>query len=81
MVRSMIYKEMKLFLPTKITQDNLHKKTLRARKHLMLFRKNEVGVDKIKLVSYSITEFSKLTYLQIQNVIDQVIIKNCSLGE
>ena len=77
--RSMIYKEMKPFLP-KITQDNLRKKTLRARKHLMLFGKNGVGIDKIKLVSYSATEISKLTYLQIQNVIDQVILKTVSLG-
>jgi len=57
--RSMIYKEMKPFLPN-ITQDNLCKKTLRARKHLMLFGKNGVGIDKIKLVSYSATEISKL---------------------
>jgi hypothetical protein len=70
--RSMIYKEMKPFLPTKITQDNLRKKTLRARKHLMLFGKNGVGIDKIKLVSYSATEISKLTNTQIQNVINQV---------
>jgi hypothetical protein len=69
--RSMIYKEMKPFLP-KITQDNLRKKTLRARKHLMLFGKNGVGIDKIKLVSYSATEISKLNNAQIQNVIDQV---------
>jgi len=71
----MIYKEMKPFLPTKITQDNLCKKTLKARKHLILFKKNGVEIDKIKLVSYSITKISKLTYLQIQNVIDQVISK------
>ena len=70
--RSMIYKEMKPFLPTKITQANLRKKTHRARKHLMLFGKNGVGIDKIKLVSYSATEISKLTNTQIQNVIDQV---------
>ncbi len=80
MARSMIYKEMKPFLPTKITQDNLRKKTLRARKHLMLFGKNGVGIDKIKLVSYSATEISKLTYLQIQNVIDQVISKTVPSG-
>ena len=49
---------MKPFLPTKITQDNLRKKTLRARKHLMLFGKNGVEIDKIKLVSYSATEIS-----------------------
>ncbi|GBC03551.1 hypothetical protein RclHR1_00520003 [Rhizophagus clarus] len=45
----MIYKEMKPFLPTKITQDNLHKKTLRTRKHLIIFGKNGVGINKIKL--------------------------------
>ncbi|GBB96444.1 hypothetical protein RclHR1_27590003 [Rhizophagus clarus] len=70
--RSMIYKEMKPFLPTKITQANLRKKTHRARKHLMLFGENGIGLDKIKLVSYSATEISKLTNAQIQNVIDQV---------
>ncbi|PKY49300.1 hypothetical protein RhiirA4_465226 [Rhizophagus irregularis] len=58
--RSMIYKEMKPFLPTKVTQANLHKKTHRARKRLMLLGKNGVGIDKIKLVSYSATDFSKL---------------------
>ena len=56
MARLMIYKKIKPFLPTKITQDNLHKKTLRARKHLTLFGKNRVGIDKIKLVSYGATE-------------------------
>ncbi|UZO15863.1 uncharacterized protein OCT59_007274 [Rhizophagus irregularis] len=40
MARSKIYKEMKPFLSAKITQDNLRKKTLRARKHLTLFGKN-----------------------------------------
>ncbi len=68
----MIYKEMKLFFFTKITQANLRKKTHRVRKHLMLFGKNGVRIDKIKLVSYSVTEISKLTNAQIQNVINQV---------
>ncbi|EXX66428.1 hypothetical protein RirG_123880 [Rhizophagus irregularis DAOM 197198w] len=63
---------MKPFLPTKITQANLRKKTHRARKHLMLFGKNGIGLDKIKLVSYSATKILKLTNAQIQNVIDQV---------
>jgi hypothetical protein len=72
MAKSMIYKEIKPFLPTKITQANLCKKTHRARKHLMLFGKNGVRIDKIKLVSYSATEISKLTNAQIQNVINQV---------
>ncbi len=72
MARSMIYKKMKTFLPTKIIQANLCKKTHRVRKHLMLFGKNGIRLDKIKLVSYSATEISKLTNAQIQNVIDQV---------
>ena len=38
----------------------------------MLFGKNGVGIDKIKLVSYNTTEISKLTNAQIQNVINQV---------
>ncbi|CAI2188079.1 18722_t:CDS:2, partial [Funneliformis geosporum] len=44
----------------------------KARKHLILFGKNGVGIDKIKLVSYSVTKISKLINAQIQNVIDQV---------
>ncbi|RGB23174.1 hypothetical protein C1646_774901 [Rhizophagus diaphanus] len=75
MARSMIYKEMKPFLSTKITQANLRKKTHRARKHLMLFGKNRIELDKIKLVSYSATEISKLTNAQIQNVIDQIKVE------
>ncbi|CAH1768853.1 14193_t:CDS:1 [Entrophospora sp. SA101] len=77
--RTMIYKEMKPFLPN-ITQDNLRKKTLRARKLLMLFGKNGVGMDKIKLTTYSANEISKLTNTQIQNIIDQVKLKTVPLG-
>ena len=76
----MIYKKMKPFIFTKITQDNLHKKTFKSKKHLILFRKNGVRIDKIKLVSYSVTKILKLTYLQIQNVIDQVIPKTVPSG-
>src|SRR5438128_4923534 len=53
--RTVIYKEMKPFLPN-ITQDNLRQKTLRAR---MLFGKDGVGIDKIKQVTYSANEISK----------------------
>jgi hypothetical protein len=77
--RTMIYKEMKPFLPN-ITQDNLRKKTLRARKLLMLFGENGVGMDKIKLTTYSANEISKLTNVQIQNIIDQVNSKTVPLG-
>ena len=65
---------MKPFLPN-ITQDNLRKNTLRARKLLMLFGKDGVGIDKIKQVTYSANEISKLTNIQIQNIINQVTLK------
>ncbi|CAH1770985.1 12611_t:CDS:2, partial [Entrophospora sp. SA101] len=68
--RTMVYKEMRPFLPN-ITQDNLRKKTLRARKLLILFGKNGVGIDKIKRITYSANEISKLTNAQIQNIINQ----------
>jgi hypothetical protein len=61
MARSMIYKEIKPFLSTKITQVNLRKKTHKAKKYLILFKKNRIGIDKIKLVLYSATEILKLT--------------------
>ena len=77
--RTMIYKEMKPFLPN-ITQDNLRKKTLRARKLLMLFGKDGVGIDKIKQVTYSANEISKLTNIQIQNIINQVTLKTVPSG-
>ncbi|CAG8576315.1 4957_t:CDS:2 [Paraglomus occultum] len=77
--RTMIYKEMKHFLPN-ITQDNLRKKTLRARKLLMLFGKDGVGIDKIKQVTYSANEISKLTNVQIQNIINQVTLKTVPSG-
>ncbi|CAG8806682.1 16070_t:CDS:2, partial [Cetraspora pellucida] len=63
-----------------ITQDNLCKKTLRARKLLMLFGKDGVGIDKIKQVTYSANEISKLTNVQIQNIINQVTLKTISSG-
>ena len=47
--RTVIYKEMNPFLPN-ITQDNLRKKTLRARKLLMLFGKDGVGMSKSKIL-------------------------------
>jgi len=75
----MIYKEMKPFLPN-ITQDNLRKKTLRARKLLLLFGKDGVGIDKIKQVTYSANEISKLTNVQIQNIINQVTLKTVPSG-
>jgi len=75
----MIYKEMKPFL-SNITQDNLRKKTHRARKLLMLFGKDGVGIDKIKQVTYSANEISRLTNVQIQNVINQVTLKTVPSG-
>ena len=63
-----------------ITQDNLRKKTLRARKLRMLFGKDGVGIDKIKQVTYSANEISKLTNVQIQNIINQVTLKTVTSG-
>jgi len=41
---------MKLFLPN-ITNENLHKKTERARKILKLFGEGGVGIDRIKYIT------------------------------
>ncbi|CAG8556977.1 5413_t:CDS:2 [Paraglomus brasilianum] len=38
---------------------------------LWLFGENGVGIDKIKLITYSANEISKLADVQIQNIIDQ----------
>src|SRR5947209_16851574 len=46
----------------------------------MLFGKDGVGIDKIKQVSYSANEISKLTNVQIQNIINQVTLKTVPLG-
>ncbi|RHZ47544.1 hypothetical protein Glove_578g47 [Diversispora epigaea] len=49
--RTRLYKEILSHLPS-ITSGNLRMKTLRAKKIHMLFRKDGVGIDKIKKVSY-----------------------------
>jgi hypothetical protein len=69
--RTQIYKEMLEHL-TGVTLVALRIKTLRAKKIRKLFGKNGVGTDKIKYVTCSASEISKLTNAQIQNVIDQV---------
>ena len=66
---SIIYQEIKQLLPD-ITDVNLRKKILRARKLYKLF--NTLGIEKIKQVSYSADAISSLSYPQIQNIIDYV---------
>ncbi|CAI2196075.1 20216_t:CDS:2, partial [Funneliformis geosporum] len=49
---------------------NLRQKLLRARKIRTLF--SAVGVEKIRLISYSANAISNLSYTQTQNIIDHV---------
>ncbi|CAG8593992.1 3047_t:CDS:2 [Paraglomus brasilianum] len=65
-----------LHLPTKENDNS----KIRARKLLMLFGKDGVGIDKIKQVTYSANEISKLTNVQIQSVINQVTLKTVPSG-
>ncbi|CAG8812064.1 16007_t:CDS:1, partial [Gigaspora rosea] len=51
-----------------------------ARKICKLFGENGVGIDKVKYVTCSTNDISKLTYAQIQNIINQVTSKPVSLG-
>ena len=50
--RSQIYQEMKPFQPN-ITDVNLRKKTERAQKILKLFDEGDVGMNRIKYVTYN----------------------------
>ncbi|RHZ63522.1 hypothetical protein Glove_329g27 [Diversispora epigaea] len=70
--RTQIYKEMLEHLPG-VTAVVLRIKTLRARKIRKLFGENGVGIDKVKYVTCSANDISKLTNTQIQNIINQVI--------
>src|SRR3954451_2469848 len=69
--RSMIYKEMLQYLPN-VTLGNLRIRTHRAKNILMLFGEKGVGIDRIKLVTCSASDISRLTNTQIQNIIDYV---------
>ncbi|RIB07604.1 hypothetical protein C2G38_417445 [Gigaspora rosea] len=69
--RSTIYKEMLKYLPN-VTPGNLRIRTNRAKKFLNLFGENGVGTDKIKLVTCSASDISRLTNIQIQNIIKYV---------
>ncbi|CAG8555457.1 3576_t:CDS:2, partial [Racocetra fulgida] len=69
--RSTIYKEMLKYLPN-VTPGNLRIRTNRAKKFLNLFGENGVGTDKIKLVTCSASDISRLTNVQIQNIINYV---------
>src|SRR4051794_13104918 len=77
--RSMIYKEMLQYLPN-VTLGNLRIRTHRAKNILMLFGEKGVGIDRIKLVTYSASDISRLTNTQIQNIIDYVNDKTITNG-
>ena len=64
----MIYKEMLQYLPN-IIQGNLWIQTHRTKKFLILFREKEVGINRIKLVIYSVSNIFRLNNTQIQNII------------
>ncbi|CAH1770921.1 3481_t:CDS:1, partial [Entrophospora sp. SA101] len=66
MARTQIYNEMVPFLPG-IKREYLRKKTQKARNIYTLFK--EIGIDKIKQVTYSADAISSLTGVQIQNII------------
>src|SRR5690242_9623399 len=55
-----------------VTQGNLQIRTNRAKKILKLFGEKGVGIDKIKLVTCSASDISRLTNAQIQNIINYV---------
>ena len=69
--RSMIYKDMLQYLPN-VTLGNLRIWTHRAKNILMLFGEKGVGIDRIKLVTCSASDISRLNNTQIQNIIDYV---------
>jgi len=67
--RSMIYKDMLQYLPN-ITLGNLRIQIYRTKNILILFEKKGIGIDRIKLVIYSVSDISRLINTQIQNIID-----------
>jgi len=67
--RSMIYKDMLQYLPN-VTLGNLRIRTHRAKNILMLFGEKGVGIDRIRLVTCSVSDISRLTNIQIKYIID-----------
>ena len=59
------------YLPN-VTLGNLRIRTQRAKNILMLFGEKGVGIDRIKLVTCSASDISRLNITQIQNIIDYV---------
>src|ERR1043165_7243520 len=55
-----------------VTLGNLRIRTHRAKNILMLFGEKGVGIDRIKLVTCSASDISRLNNTQIQNIIDYV---------
>ncbi|GBB86236.1 hypothetical protein RclHR1_12680002 [Rhizophagus clarus] len=69
--RSMIYKDMLQYLPN-VTLGNLRIRTHRAKNILMLFGEKGVGINRMKLVTCSASDISRLNNTQIPNIIDYV---------
>ncbi|CAB5377963.1 unnamed protein product [Rhizophagus irregularis] len=67
MARTQIYDEMEPYLPGK-KRENLRKVTQKAKNIYTLFK--EIGIDKIRLVTYSVDAIGSLTGAQIQNIIN-----------
>ncbi len=53
-----------------ITLGNLRIQIYRTKNILILFEKKGIGIDRIKLVIYSVSDISRLINTQIQNIID-----------
>nr|CAG8622833.1 7425_t:CDS:2 [Entrophospora candida] len=78
MARTQIYNEMEPYLPG-IKREYLRKKTQKARNIYTLFK--EIGIDKIKQITYSADAISSLTGVQIQNIINRFPKKNAHVIE
>ncbi|RHZ71209.1 hypothetical protein Glove_261g96 [Diversispora epigaea] len=77
MARTQIYNKIEPYL-SGIKRKYLRKKTQKARNIYTLFK--EIGIDKIKHITYNVDAISSLTGDQIQYVINQVSSKTVSQG-
>ncbi|CAH1769012.1 10780_t:CDS:1 [Entrophospora sp. SA101] len=78
MARTQIYNEMEPYLPG-IKREYLRMKTHKARNVYTLFK--EIGIDKIKQITYSADAISSLTGVQIRNIINRFPKKNAHVIE
>ena len=67
LARTLVYSEIKLLLPD-ITDVNLRKITFRTKKIYILF--DEIGINRIQIISYSASAISNLSVNQIQDIIN-----------